>query len=336
MKIPPLYKITPEMLGLIAKTEANAIYLSSIKLPCSLKDKLHRTSILKSSLFSARIEGNRMNYEDINQSEDSSDDKKEIFNLLKAVNFIEHTVKPNSPLSMQTILNIHSKVMDGLSSESGMFRNEPSAIFNQAGIAIYIPPSPNQIKELIKQMLTFTNSKEKEFPLIIAFITHLIFEKIHPFIDGNGRVGRLLISAVLKEKQPDWQFFVPFEEYLDNNKQEYYYQLDNGFKNTNDYLLFMLKAFLKQQEEVKKTAKDEMSKGQSLLLTPRQEEILNIIKDQRIISFDQLKRRFLAIPSRTLGYDLKKLIDRGLVIKIGKTKGSYYSVVRDGFTTLRY
>lgn len=326
MKIPPLYKITPEMLSLIAKIGANAIYLSSIKLPDSLKDKLHRISILKSSLFSARIEGNRMNYKDINQFKDNSDGKKEIFNLLKAVNFIEHTIKPNTPLSLQIILNIHSKVMDDLSPENGIFRSEPSAIFNQAGIAVYIPPPPNQIKGLIKQMLNFTNSEKENFPLITAFTTHLIFEKIHPFTDGNGRVGRLLVSTILKAKQSDWQFFIPFEEYLDNNKQEYYSQLDNGFKNINGYLLFMLEAFLKQQEEVKKIVGSEMDK-ELLLLTPLQEEILNIIKDQRIVSFDQLKRRFLAIPSRTLGYNLKKLIDKGLVIKIGKTKGSYYTCV---------
>jgi len=68
---------------------------------------------------------------------------------------------------------------------------------------------------------------------------------------------------------------------------------------------------------------EEMGKEQHLL-TPRQEEIYNIIKDHNIISFDEIKRRFLKVPPRTLSYDLKKLINKKLVIKIGKTKGTYY------------
>lgn len=320
--IPPLYQITPEMVDLISKINANLIYLSSINLPESLNDKIQRNSILKSSLFSARIEGNTLSLESVNYHDQETDEKKEVFNLLKTIQFIQQNVNEGFQITVKTILDIHQLVMMGLYSENG-FRQEPSAIFNQAGVAVYITPAPNKISELMKLLLEYSNSDSEKFPIINAFISHLIFEKIHPFIDGNGRVGRLLIFAILKSKQNSNHFFIPFEEYLDIHKEDYYYHLDQGLKYTNNYLLFMLNAFYQQTESTKNLVEEELKKDQPLL-TPRQEEILNIIHDQRIVSFDQIRRRFMEVPSRTLSYDLKKLMDKDLVVKIGKTRGSYY------------
>ncbi|MDO8570652.1 MAG: Fic family protein [Candidatus Daviesbacteria bacterium] len=325
INIPSVYQITSEMVDLISKINANVIYLSAINLPEALLDKLHRNSILKSSLFSARIEGNTLTLEAVNQKDEETDEKKEVFNLLKAIQFIQQNINFSSQITTKTVLAIQKLVMMNLSGDDG-FRQEPSAIFNQAGIAVYITSAPNKIPELIKSLLKYSNSDNEKFPIINAFISHLIFEKIHPFLDGNGRVGRLLIFAILKSKQNSSQFFIPFEEYLDTHREDYYYHLDQGLIHTNDYLLFMLNAFWEQTENTKKIVEEELKKDQPLL-TPRQEEILNIICDLKIVSFDQIRRRFMEVPSRTLSYDLKKLMDKKLVAKIGKTKGSYYQKI---------
>ncbi len=321
IQIPPSYKVTPKMLEYISKIEANLLFLASLNLQEIQKERIKRVSILKSSLFSARIEGNSLTYEKI-QEEDENDEKKEIFNIYKAVEFLEKR-KP-SEITLKEISDLHEKVLEGLSPDGGYFRGEPSAIFNQAGEAVYITPAPDKILKFLKQMLKFSNSNNEKFPLINAFISHLVFEKIHPFIDGNGRVGRLLIFAILKKNQK-YPFFVPFEEYLDNHRDEYYNHLDKGLINTQDYLLFMLEAFYKQTEKLKEDLEEDKTE-EIPLLTPRQEEIFFIIKDQRIVSFDQIQRRFMQVPKRTLSFDLKKLIDQGLVVKIGKTKGSFYQL----------
>ncbi len=322
MDIPPSYQITSEMMDLISRINANLIYLPSINLPKSLNEKIQRSSILKSSLFSARIEGNTLTLEAVNRQDQETDEKKEVFNLLKAIQYIQQNITPTSKITSKTILTIHQLVMVGLNDRDD-FRQESSAIFNQAGAAVYITPAPSKIPELIKLLLEYSNSDSENFPIVNAFVSHLIFEKIHPFLDGNGRVGRLLIFVILRSKQSNSQFFIPFEEYLDTHKEDYYYHLDQGLKHTNDYLLFMLNAYYEQTEETKKYVEDELKKDLPLL-TPRQEEIINIIRDLKVVSFDQIKRRFMEIPSRTLSYDLKKLMDKNLVAKIGRTKGSYY------------
>lgn len=326
MKIPPDYKITSEILDLISKIEANRIYFSSINIPILVKEKIQRASILKSSLFSARIEGNPLTIEKLQDKESDEVKRIEVFNILKAAKFIDKDFKEGVKVTKKIILILHSIIMNSLSFDAGRFRTEASAIFNQSAVAVYVAPPPDSVPVLIDKLLKYTNSGFEKFPIINAFITHLIFEKIHPFIDGNGRVGRLLIFSTLKSHDRAFPIAVPFEEYLDANRDDYYYFLGAGVKKPNDYLLFMLNAFYSQTEKVKKEIEAELEKKETLLLPPRQEEIFNIIKDHPYTSFDVIRRRFLQIPERTLRFDIKRLLDMKLIIRIGKTRGSYYKI----------
>lgn len=322
MKIPPQYEITQEILALVSKIDALRLYFSSVNIPSPIKQKIQRVSLLKSSLFSARIEGNPLVLESLEHSSDKIK-KKEITNIITAQKSIDSKIIKF--ITLEDIKKIHSQVLKNISPDAGKLRTEPGAIFNQAGIAVYMSPPPDQIISLFKNLLDYINNKNESFPLITALISHLIFEKIHPFIDGNGRVGRLLISAILKSKGFEESLSVPFEEYLDENKSDYYFFLDSGLENPNDYLRFMLNAYLVQTEKIKTELESEIEKKDQLFLPPRQEEIYQIIKDHKIISFDEVRRRFLKIPERTLRYDLMKLTQKGIIIKIGKTRGVYYT-----------
>ncbi len=324
MQIPPTFITTDNILSLITKIEALRLHFSSTNFPPQILDKIKRVSLLKSSLYSARIEGNTLELFDLESKNSKEQTKLEIFNLIDAANLIDRE-KTGKSISKNLLLRLHSAVLKSLSPDAGQIRTEVSAIFNQANIAVYLPPRPSQINPFLDQLLKYINSKKERFPLITAILCHLIFEKIHPFLDGNGRVGRLLISAVLKSHGWNFAFTVPFEEYLDAHKSEYYFHLDRGLQNTNEYLEFILKAYLDQLETLKKQLEEEVTKKQEFL-SPRQEEIVNIIRDHQVISFDTIRRRFLKIPDRTLRYDLKKLVDKDLIEKSGETRGRYYRI----------
>lgn len=325
MKIPPDYKITPEILNLISLVDTNLMFLSSLKIPIEIKQKIQRISLLKSSLFSARIEGNPLTLEVVNTGGTNNEKNKEVFNILKANKFLEKTIKNNFEINKKFIYDLHSLVMTGELKKTKNFRTEMGAIFNQAGVAVYLSPPPTQVNGLIDQLIKYINTNIEKFSLICALVSHLVFEKIHPFIDGNGRVGRLLIFSILKAKGFGEGYLISFEKFLDENKSNYYFFLDQGYKNTEDYLVFMLNAFLKESEELKKQIESAQS-GKETLLPPRQEEIYLIIKEHSIVSFDNIRRRFLKVPERTLRYDLKKLTEKKLIIKIGETRGSYYKI----------
>jgi len=323
MKIPPSYQITPDILEIIAKIEANRIFFHSIPILPQIKEKIQRISLLKSSLYSARIEGNPLTIEEVDTSQNRQK-KREVFNILSAIKFIDKGVGNKKLLSQKDILNLHRLVLKDLSPEAGYLRREMGAIFNRAGIAVYVSPPPSQISALLDDLLSFINSDKEKFPIITAFIAHLVFEKIHPFIDGNGRVGRLLIFNVFMIKNWSFNINIALEEYLDKHKEEYYYHLDIGLKRPEDYLLYMLDAFWQQTEKIKDQIREESEKNKKIILPPRQEEIYFIISDHKMVSFDIIKRRFLKVPGRTIRYDLKKLQEKGLIRKVGSTKGTFY------------
>ncbi|QQG47341.1 MAG: Fic family protein [Candidatus Woesebacteria bacterium] len=323
MLIPPRYELTPELVSLLNSIEASRQVIDSIEIPLEIEQNIRRVENLKSSLFSARIEGNNLNLEDL-QNPSKTQKKAEVLNILKAMNFLKE--KQKKDITTAEMLALHKITMNGLidGQNLGVFRKNMEAIFNSAGIAIFMPPSPKQVPSLIEKLIKFINSDKERFAPIKASLTHYTFEKIHPFLDGSGRVGRLLIQKILYKEGFGMKGLLSLEEYLDNHRSTYYRMLEEPEKELTDYLIFMLTAIsetaLKAKELVQQKQKVEVED----YLLPRRAEILRIIKDQKIVNFDQIRRRFMAVNPRTLRYDLKKLQDANLIRKLGTTNGVYY------------
>ncbi len=324
MLIPPNYVLTPKISELLGSIESSRAIIDSVNIPAEIEANIKRRSTLRSSLFSARIEGNSLTIEDLPRVSSKDQKRIEIYNILKALNFISQ--RHARDLTLKDILNLHEMVMDGLieKQDLGKFRTEANAIYNTAGIAIYLPPRPSQISSLLSKLLTYINSSKEQFVPIRAGLAHYIFEKIHPFLDGNGRVGRLLIQAVLTKGGYGMKGLASLEEYLDKERADYYHGLENTERDVTDYLEFMLECIASASIDAKTQVLEKKDTNPQDFLLPRRAELFNIINDQKLINFDSLRRRFLAINERTLRYDLKKLQDGGFIRKRGTTKGVYY------------
>lgn len=327
MIIPPQYSLTSKISGLLSSIEASKQIIDLISLPLKIEQNIRRASTLKSSLFSARIEGNVLTLEDLPKTSSKDQKKVEVFNILKALNTIHN--RPSKDLSLKDILHFHELVMSGLvdKQDLGKFRIKVSAIFNAVGIAIYLPLPPRQIIPSLNRLITYINSSKESFIPIKACLSHYTFEKIHPFLDGNGRVGRLLIQQVLQKGGYGMKGFLSLEEYLDKERTGYYRALEVSERDVTDYLEFILKQIAKAAEDAKNQVLEKQQVELEDFLLPRRAEILKIIKDQNLINFDSLRRRFLKVNERTLRYDLKQLIDGGFIRKRGTTKGVYYEAL---------
>jgi len=333
MKFPPPYELTSSMVSLIAEIEALNKFFDHLTVPENLKIKLNRESLLKSSLFSARIEGNNTTEDTLSQLSSKDQKHHEIFNILKALEWILQ--RSARDFNTKDLLTLHQMVMSNLveKSDLGKFRTEVSAIFNSAGIAIYMPPSPGKMSSLITKLLKFVNSSKEQFTPIKACLAHYTFEKIHPFLDGNGRIGRLFLQAVLNKGDYGMKGMAVIEEYLDNHRSAYYQTLETSENDVTDFLQFMLEAIASASEKAKQQILEKQKISVEDLLLPRRAEILNIIQDHGLINFDTIKRRFMSINERTLRYDLKKLADQGLIRKRGTTKGVYYEPIKNSTTS---
>lgn len=325
MLIPPKYFLTPRISQLLSSIEASREVINSVTISPEIEINIRRQSYLKSSLFSARIEGNNLTLGELSTKSSKDQKKVEVFNILKALGLMLQ--KRSKDITTKDLLELHLLVMNGLTTNLGRFRNEVSAIFNQAGIAVYTPPPPRQVPAHIEKLLKCINSQKEPFVPVRACLAHFVFEKIHPFLDGNGRVGRLLLQAVLHKGDYGMKGMLSIEEYLDNHRSLYYRGLENSEKDVTDYLEFMLEALAFTAENAKRQVLEKKDADAKDYLLPRRTEILSIVQDHKLVNFDQIRRRFMAVNERTLRYDLKKLADSGLIRKLGTTKGVHYEPI---------
>ncbi len=324
MLIPPKYTLNSEITHLLSSIEASREVIDSVSIPPEIEINIRRQSTLKSSLYSARIEGNELTMETLHKDPSRTQAKAEVFNTLKALNWLFS--RRNKDTTLKDLLTFHELAMNGLmdKSELGKLRHEMSATFNKAGIAVYLHPAPRLIPGHVNRLLKYINSDKEQFVAVKASLAHYTFEKIHPFLDGNGRVGRLLIQKILTQGGYGMKGLLAIEEYIDMHRPEYYRALEEPDKDITDYLIFMLTAIADTAQKVKEAVVQKREYEVEDYLLPRRAELLRIIKEQKMINFNSLHRRFINVNDRTLRYDLKKLQDGGFIRKRGTTRGVYY------------
>lgn len=325
MKFPPSVTLTSTIQRLLYDLDVLKSSYALRPVSSDRETHLKRESLLKSSLYSARIEGNTLTLEDVhNLGLNERDQKKiEVFNLLQAY---EHIGKQSEKsMSLDVLRDLHRMVVHEISRDAGFFRTEESAIYNQAGVAVYLTPAPQNVISLLKSLCDYIHELEDPAP-VVAGVAHIWFEKIHPFLDGNGRVGRLLSSLILKKSGYDLYGLVPFEEYLDNNRDLYYDQLGKDRQDVTEFVEFYLQALVAQGKESLHRAYEVAPHDPYANLLPRRAEIMRIVADHKTVTFDFLARRFRAVPTRTLHNDFTQLVKAKLLIKMGSTRGVVYKV----------
>lgn len=331
MKIPPKYRITKNVSLLLSKLEANKEIINRLNIPPLVEENFRRKSILGSALFSARIEGNTLNAMQISSFRDltSKDQRKvEVANLVRVITTVVKTTKPKRRFGEKDIILWQDRAMRNILSGAyrGDFRKVQEGLFDSQGNLINHFPAPNVVPELMENLLKYVNSKRERLVPIKAILSHLIFEKIHPFVDGNGRTGRILQLAMLNRDGYGMRGLVNVEEEIDKNRNAYYFAIEesNSLDATpfiETMLEFMITATDKAKKEI--LAKEKFTDLD--LLPLRRKEIYGIIKDHPFSTLDFLQRRFLKIDPRLLRYDLKALADQGFIQKNGITRGASYS-----------
>jgi len=309
------YTLTPKIQAILNTLEGQKTACVLIPIQPDFVIHLRRNSLLNSALYSARIEG-------ITGSSDL--DKLAVQNLERTYTWLYHQPL-DLKLDIDLLKTVHGKSLHNLRSDAGHFRTEQSAIFNSAGVAVYLTPPPQDIHALLT---TWQDQvmRSSHHPLIQALIAHYQFEKIHPFLDGNGRVGRLILTQQLRHTGYDFHGLLILEQGINNTRDDYYYHLQGDNKDLTNFIEYFLTLISNSASAVLAKITQSPQITSSFNLLPRRQELLNIIKDHRVVSFDFLHRRFAGTPSSTLRYDLLQLKKGGHIQKLGNTRGALYSV----------
>ncbi len=213
---------------------------------------------------SSRIEGTRTTVEedlldvtDINP--EKRDDWEEVQNYVKATNYGVERIKDGFPVCTRLIRELHKILMQGVRGEHktpGEFRTSQNWIGgSMPSNAVYVPPPHTEIAECLTDFEKFINNEEIDTPdLIKIAILHYQFESIHPFLDGNGRIGRLLIPLYIQSKGMLDKSCLYISDYIERNKDTYYDMLTRV--RTHNDMIDWIKFFLEAVIETSKTAKE--------------------------------------------------------------------------------
>lgn len=250
-KYVPPFDITNKMLELSSLIMEQVGKLSHVndleRLP-----RLRKVSRIKSIHSSLAIENNTLSIKQVTDVIEGkrvlgpADDILAVKNAFAAYKELENI----DAYSLIDLQRIHGIMMEGLVSESGKFRTGDVGVFDSNGNVIHVAPPAYRAKELVSRLFDWLKTSDTQM-LIKSCVFHYEFEFIHPFRDGNGRMGRLWQTALLASWKPIFKY-IPIESVIKDNQEEYYEAIrtSTGQGKSNAFIEFMLDVIFKSITDI--------------------------------------------------------------------------------------
>ena len=316
----PPYQITDKILNLVVSIseklgEVNANHLH--KPPTELRKK-NRIKTIQSSL---EIEGNTLTEEQITallNDERVIAPQKDILEVQNAIKVYEKLIEFNSN-SLKDLQAAQSILMQGLIEGSGKFRTKNVGIVKGSKVE-HLAPGGAMVNGLMKDLFTYLKT-DKEVLLIKSCVFHYEFEFIHPFLDGNGRMGRLWQTLILMQKYPVFEY-LPVESLIKENQNNYYKALGASDKlgESTPFVEFMLTLILQ--------ALNNLLASQNVNLTaPDRIELFKDFIGLKSFSRKDYLLSYKLISQATASRDLKWAVDNQLLEKLGDKRNTKYMYV---------
>ncbi|MCG3201474.1 MAG: Adenosine monophosphate-protein transferase SoFic [Gammaproteobacteria bacterium] len=232
--LPPRIDYTPELVLTLSRADAALGELSGLGRLILNPHLLITPYARREAVLSSRIEGTQAGLSDILLDEmaagASAVDAADIREVRNYITALEYGMKRlrTLPLSLRLVRELHERLMKGVRGNRatpGEFRRSQNWI-GPAGstpaTAIYVPPPPPQMHEALSAWEKYLHERDRHPDLIQCGLMHEHFEAIHPFLDGNGRIGRLLITLFLMERERLAQPLLYLSAYIEAHRQDYY------------------------------------------------------------------------------------------------------------------
>ena len=265
---PPI-EMSNEMIAKLVDANRKLATLDGLSSRIPNMDLFVSMYVRKEALLSSQIEGTQCTLDDILNpfaEENTNLNVSDVVNYIRAEEFAINRLQ-TLPLCNRLIKETHAVLMEGVRGQEknpGEFRYSQNWIGGQGSTlrnARYIPPNPEDMMNAMSDLEKYMNGEDSLDPLIQAALIHYQFETTHPFLDGNGRVGRLLITLFLMEKRILSTPSVYISYFLKMNRIEYYDRMTQ-VRKTGDYeqwILFFLQALSDSAEDAIQTI-DELTK----------------------------------------------------------------------------
>lgn len=340
----PSYTITNKILRSIGIIEASKEVIENSPLVPAWEAKFREDAIVRSAYHGTHLEGNNLNFTEADKVLSGvkivgrERDIQEVLNYRNVLKYISDFSEPN--ITEEHIRKMHALTVYRILPEDqvGEYRKTQVVVKNsQTGEITFRPPPSVEVPFLIADFLNWLNqtSAEDIHPALSAGITHYELVRIHPFLDGNGRVARGIATLVMFRHGYDVKRFFSLEEHYDREPIAYYEALQSVAKldgNMTGWLEYFTEGLAIEltriKEKVKSLSTDLKIKrslgGQQLSLTERQIKIVEFIQENGFLQNKAFFELFPMISEDTVLREINDLMKKGIIKKEGSTKGARY------------
>lgn len=326
MSYEPPFKITSQIIDLISQISEAVGEINSLEnSPRHLE--LRKENRIKTIHSSLAIENNSLSLEQITAIIEgkrvlgSPNEIQEVKNALQAYELLLTL----NPYEEKDLLKAHKLMMADLVERNGKYRKDGVGIFDGNQV-VHLAPPADRVPFLMSDLFEWLKNSDVH-PLIKSCVFHYEFEFIHPFQDGNGRMGRLWQTVILKEWKSVFAW-LPIETLIKENQVEYYNALNSSDSDANstNFTVFMLQTILRTIKEIIETEK-KITLKITVKITANQKKILEAIKQNPFVTQEELSS-IVGIAKLNINKNMKKLQEQGIIERVGADKNGKW-IVRD-------
>lgn len=318
----PPYQLTPKILSLLESVSEKVGILKSFHMD-KPKAEMRKASRIRTIQSSLSIEGNTLG---LDQVTDLIDGKKvigpakDILEVRNAINVYDR-IDEFASNSMASFLSAHRTFMEGIIPSAGRFRTGEVGIVKGPKLAHVAPPA-SRVSGLMKELFVYLK-KDKDPPIIKSCVFHYEMEFIHPFADGNGRMGRLWQTLVLKEHNNLFST-LPVETVIKKRQDEYYRALGDSDKSgqSTPFIEFMMSALDEAMEE-------QVLQRRPVLSVEERIRMFKSFVEENTFSRKDYMRFFPDLSSATASRDLKKGVEEQWLSMSGDKRTATYRYLID-------
>lgn len=324
MDYEPPFKITSQIIDLISQISEAVGEINSLEnSPRHLE--LRKENRIKTIHSSLAIENNSLTLEQITAIIEgkrvlgSPNEIQEVKNALQAYELLLTL----NPYEEKDLLKAHKLMMADLVERNGKYRKDGVGIFDGNQV-VHLAPPADRVPFLMSDLFEWLKNSDVH-PLIKSCVFHYEFEFIHPFQDGNGRMGRLWQTVILKEWKSVFAW-LPIETLIKENQVEYYNALNSSDSDANstNFTVFMLQTILRTIKEIIETEK-KITLKITVKITANQKKILEAIKQNPFVTQEELSS-IVGIAKLNINKNMKKLQEQGIIERVGADKNGKWIV----------
>ena len=351
--LPPKITVDWELANLLSKADSKLGELSGTGQLLPNPNLLIRPFMRREAVTSSRIENTQSGLEDLFLFEADETESPPVSDVKEVINYVramEYGIKrlPELPISSRLIFETHEILMEEVRGEGatpGLLRTSQNWIGRPGCTltdATYVPPPIPEMQQCFSDLEKYIHSNAKEPALIQCALVHYQFEAIHPFLDGNGRIGRLLITFMLLEKKLLSQPLLYLSDFFERHRDEYYELLLNISQKGDwkTWLTFFLNGVRQQSEDALSTIQkllnlqsEYRALGTGRKVPKSVNPLIDYLFARPIISVSALSKAW-EMPFPTVQRGVDYLIEKGILKEITRRSRNRLFVAREIFNII--